>query len=54
MHFLAMTAFAVLSAVVFGVAARETTRDRVKYGAKIFLEFMAVGLVLAWVLYFIP
>jgi hypothetical protein len=53
-HFLVMTAFAVMAAVVFGTVAKDTTTDRLTYGLKVFLEFMAIGLLLSWVLYFLP
>ena len=53
-HFLVMTAFAVLAAVVFGTVAKETKSERLAYGLKVFLEFLIIGLALAWVLYFIP
>ena len=53
-HFLVMTVFAVIAAVVFGTVAKDTTADRVTYGLKVFLEFMAIGLVLSWILYFLP
>lgn len=53
-HFLIMTAFAALAAVVFGTVAKDTNQDRFIYGLKVFGEFMVIGLVLAWVLYFIP
>ncbi len=53
-HFLVMTAFAVMAAVVFGTVAKDTTNERLVYGLKVFLEFMAIGLVLSWVLYFLP
>ncbi len=53
-HFLVMTAFAFLAAVVFGTVAKDTIRDRFLYGLKVFAEFMIIGLVLAWILYFIP
>ena len=49
-----MVTFALLAAVVFGTVARDTAIDGLKYGAKVFAEFMVIGLVLAWVLYFIP
>ena len=49
-----MTAFAVVAAVVFGTAAKDTTRDRLLYGLKVFLEFMAIGMLLSWILYFLP
>ncbi len=53
-HFFIMTAFAALAAVVFGTVAKDSNRDRFVYGAKVFAEFMVIGLVLAWILYFIP
>ena len=53
-HFLVMTAFAVVAAVVFGTVAKDTTHDRVAYGLKVFLEFMAIGMLLSWILYFLP
>lgn len=53
-HFLVMTLFAVLVSVVFGGMSKDTTRERVLYGAKVFAEFMVIGLLLSWILYFIP
>jgi hypothetical protein len=53
-HFLVMTAFAMMAAVVFGTVAKDTTKDRLTYGFKVFVEFMAIGLVLSWILYFLP
>lgn len=53
-HFLVMTAFAALAAVVFGAVAKDSNRERLMYGIKVFAEFMVIGLVLAWILYFVP
>ena len=53
-HFLVMTTFAALAAVVFGTVAKDSKRERVVYGLKVFAEFMVIGLVLAWILYFFP
>ena len=53
-HFLVMTAFAFLAAVVFGTVSKDSNVERVRYGLKVFAEFMIIGLALAWVLYFIP
>lgn len=49
-----MTLFAVLAAVVFGTVAKNSPRDRFVYGLKVFAEFMVIGLVLGWILYFLP
>lgn len=53
-HFLYLVAFAFFVSIVFGVLANGSTRERVWYGTKTFLQFLIVSLVLAWVLYFIP
>ena len=53
-HFLVMMLFAVLASVVFGAMAKDTGRERAIYGVKVFAEFMVIGLVLSWILYFIP
>jgi len=53
-HFLVMAAFALLTSIVFGTVAKDTNRERVLYGAKVFAEFMIIGLALGWLLYFIP
>jgi hypothetical protein len=49
-----MALFAALASMVFGAMAKDTTRERLIYGLKVFAEFMVIGLVLSWVLYFIP
>lgn len=53
-HFLVMTLFAAMASVVFGAMAKETARERWLYGLKVFAEFIVIGLVLSWILYFIP
>jgi len=49
-----MTLFAALASVIFAAMTKDTTRERWLYGVKVFAEFMAIGLGLSWVLYFIP
>jgi hypothetical protein len=49
-----MMLFAALAAIVFGAVAKDTTSERWLYGLKVFAEFMIIGLVLGWLLYFIP
>jgi hypothetical protein len=49
-----MSLFAVLASVVFGAMSKDTTRERWLYGVKVFAQFMVIGLVLSWILYFIP
>ncbi len=49
-----MMLFATIVAVVFGVVARNTGRESILYGLKVFAEFVGIGLALAWILYFLP
>lgn len=49
-----MLVFASLTGVVFGAVAKGSNRDRFLYGLKVFGEFMGIGLILAWLLYFLP
>jgi undecaprenyl pyrophosphate phosphatase UppP len=49
-----MILFASIVAIVFGVVARDTKRERLLYGVKVFAEFIGIGLALAWLLYFLP
>jgi Zn-dependent protease with chaperone function len=53
-HFLIMMTFAFMAATVFGAVAKDSARERFLYGAKVFAEFMVIGLALGWVLYFLP
>ena len=53
-HFVYLLVFGALIAVVFGVISNGTPKEKLWYGAKTFLQFVGVSLVIAWVLYFIP
>ena len=53
-HVLWMTLFAVLTAIVFGIAAKGTDRQKFWYGFKVFGEFLVIAFLLGWILYFIP
>lgn len=53
-HLLIMLLFSALVAVVFGAVGKGSVRDRTLYGAKVFAEFVVIGLALAWLLYFLP
>lgn len=49
-----MMLFAALASIVFGAMAKDNARECFIYGVKVFAEFMVIGLILAWVLFFIP
>ena len=33
---------------------KESKREQLVYGVKVFAEFLVIGLVLGWILYFLP
>jgi hypothetical protein len=49
-----MAVYAGLTAVVFGVVAKGSDRQRLLYGLKVFGEFIFIALILGWILYFLP
>jgi hypothetical protein len=53
-HLFWMSVFAGLTAIVFGVVAKGSDRQRLMYGLKVFGEFLVVALILGWILYFLP
>jgi hypothetical protein len=53
-HLLWMAIFSALVAIVFGVVAKGSPRNRLIYGLKVFAQFMLIALALGWVLYFLP
>jgi hypothetical protein len=53
-HFLFFIIFATLTAVAFGIFTVGTKRDKLLHGFKVFAEFVGIGLVLAWICYFLP
>jgi len=46
-----MLLFSFLVSVVFGVISKDTPRERVIYGAKVFGAFAAIAIILAWIMY---
>lgn len=53
-HLLIMVLFAAMVSLIFGLFGRDSTKDRLYYGLKVFAEFVGIGLGLAWLLYFFP
>jgi len=53
-HFPALVIFSFLVAVVFAILAKETPRQRLIYGAKVFSAFVGTAVVLGWLMYFFP
>jgi putative Mn2+ efflux pump MntP len=53
-HFTALVLFSFLVSVVFGVLSKNTPRERVLYGAKVFGVFVGIALLLGWIMYPAP
>jgi hypothetical protein len=53
-HLPAMMLFSLLVSVVLSVIAKDTLRERLRYGVKSFALFMGVALALGWLMYFVP
>ena len=53
-HFLYLIGFAFFVSIIFGSIHVGSAKERIWYGAKTFLQFVGISLVIAWVLYFIP
>jgi hypothetical protein len=53
-HFPAMLLFSFLVSVVFGVLSKNTLRERLLYGAQVFVAFVGVALALGWIMYLVP
>ncbi len=53
-HFTAMLLFSLFVSVVFGLLSKDTPRDRLIYGAKVFGAFIGIALILGWIMYPIP
>ena len=53
-HFFLLIVFAFFVSLVFAVIARDTPREQLALGLKYFGAFVAVGLVLGWLMFPLP
>ena len=53
-HFLALTVFAFCVSIVFSLTSKDAFRERLGYGAYLFLSFLLVALVLSWLMFLFP
>jgi len=49
-----MVLFSFLVSVVFGVLNKDTPRERLLYGAEVFVAFIGIAVVIGWILYPVP
>jgi len=53
-HFPALVLFSFLVSVVFGLLSKDTPRERLWYGAKVFAAFIGIALAVGWLMYPLP
>ncbi|MBV9268021.1 MAG: hypothetical protein JO061_17770 [Acidobacteriaceae bacterium] len=52
-HFQAALIFALLSSIVLGIVTKNSTRDRVRYGARCFGWFIVALFGIGWFMHFL-
>jgi bacteriorhodopsin len=50
-HFFAMSLFALFVSVALAGLTKRTAQERIKYAASCFLKFLAVAIVIGWLMY---
>ena len=53
-HLFAMVLFAALVSLVFSVLMKDQPIEQIKLGGLLFAGFVGSGLVLGWILFFLP
>ena len=53
-HFTALLVFALIVSVVFAGINKTTVREQLRYGAFVFIAFLAVAVVVGWMMYPFP
>jgi hypothetical protein len=49
-HFTSALIFALVTSVVFGVTSKDTDRERLLYGLRVFGLFVGISLIAAWIM----
>ena len=50
-HVTALVVFSFLVSVVFAVLSKDSLRAQVIYGAKVFIAFVGIAVLLGWIMY---
>ena len=53
-HFAALVIFAVIVSTVFAIITKNEPREQLRYGVFVFLSFLAVAIVVGWIMYPLP
>lgn len=49
-HFSALVLFSFLVSVVFAILSKTRLREQVIYGAKVFIAFVGIAILLGWIM----
>jgi hypothetical protein len=53
-HFTALLVFALIVSTVFALITKSEPREQLRYGLFVFLSFLAVAIVVGWIMYPLP
>jgi hypothetical protein len=53
-HFEALFVFSVIVSTVFALTTKSEPREQLRYGIFVFLSFLAVAVVVGWIMYPFP
>ena len=53
-HFTALVIFAVIVSTVFAIITKNEPREQLRYGVFVFLSFLAVAIVVGWIMFPLP
>jgi len=53
-HFSALVIFGLIVSTVFALITKNEPRDQLRYGIFVFLSFLAVAVVVGWIMYPLP
>jgi galactitol-specific phosphotransferase system IIC component len=53
-HFTALAVFALIVSTVFALITKNEPREQFRYGVFVFLSFIAVAVVVGWLMYPLP
>ena len=53
-HFTSLVIFAVIVSTVFAIITKNEPREQLRYGVFVFLSFLAVAIVVGWIMFPLP
>jgi len=53
-HFTALFIFSLLVSTVFALITKNTPKEQVRYGVFVFVSFLAVAIVVGWLMFPLP